>query len=122
MSGRGSGRLEQAQTPGGWDRPPGLLDRARPIARRFPQENRRPLSRGYRAARRLDRRLSFAQREQAGHAVTEMVPGRLDPRDLIANGDHADRRAGAPRPRRQWATAPPRATPPTGPHPTPRPG
>src|SRR5450756_559968 len=58
---------------------------------RWPQENRRPLSRGCRAARCLDLRLSFAQREQAGHGVTGTVPGRLDPRDLVAKGDQIAR-------------------------------
>jgi hypothetical protein len=86
MNGRGYGRLEQAN-PGGRIPHPGRSIERAPVARRCPQENRRPLSRGYRAARWLDRRLSFAQREQAGHDVTEMVPERLDPRDLIAEGD-----------------------------------
>jgi hypothetical protein len=96
---------------GGWPHPPtsawscGVPDAPAPVpidappgARRSPQENRRPLSRGCRAVRWLDLRLSFAQREQAGHDVTETAPGRLDPRDLVAEGDPAASRG---RPRRQ---------------------
>jgi hypothetical protein len=58
-----------------------------PVARRSPQANRRPVSRGCRTAERPGSRLAFVWREQTGPDVRETAPGRPDPRDLVAHGD-----------------------------------